>query len=97
MKYDLKAIFERFADMEIPVLEKPYEFGSARMLGPTRYVDENSALVREMREAARDNGLSLRFIIPGQPVTTDFREDRVSVFLERANDGSWRPNAFGIG
>ena len=96
---DISLIFGQFAGREVPVKE---ETRTKNLIDPpytvARFSNPDDAVLREMEKAAADNGLEVRFLLPGMQGIQDARPDRVSAHVEKAPDGKWRvSNRFEIG
>ena len=96
---DISLIFGQFAGREIPVKE---ETRTKDLIDPpytvARFATPDDAVLQEMEKTAVDNGLELRFLLPGMQGIQDERTDRVCAYVEKAPDGKWRvSNRFEIG
>lgn len=87
---DVSHIFNKFAGKEIRVKEKQsgLRFGGQPMVDVKLL--PNNPVVDELKKAAEDNGLRLRIILPGQPVTMDLCRTRVNIRIQKAADGKYR-------
>lgn len=94
--HELAELFNKFAGAEVDVKEKMVEYRGQQY--PECRLNEDDATVKEMREFASENGLTLRLWTPGSAGTMDFRTDRVNAHIAKEHDGKWRvqPN-FNIG
>lgn len=90
---NLTAIFGKFAGLEVPMVERVEKLeirGKTHEIPVIELADQDDPTVKEMREAAAQNGLNLRLWWEGTVGTMDFRTDRVNATIERCSDGKWR-------
>lgn len=93
MRMNVSALFNKFAHQEISVLEtnREIDLGGEKMTFPElSFADNNDPLLVEMRQTAKENGLTLRIWLPGTLGTMDMRPNRVNVHVEKHEDGKWR-------
>lgn len=81
---DIQRIFAKFAGQKVTVQDA--------------VPDPVDPVVREMSTEAERNGLRLRLIWPGSPLSKEWVTNRVNVHLEQGADGAWRVSPrIGIG
>lgn len=97
MRPDLSRHFNKFAGQEIPLKEESFKKGR-RTYRHLALENKDDPVLKDMRDTAAQNGLSLRLLWPGAIATRDLRSDRVNAHLEQDAAGTWRVGKhFGIG
>ena len=88
---ELKDIFGRFVGKEIKLNdeEKVIKFRGGEHPYHEYSLVEDDPVVKEMQEAAKEYGLSIRFLWTGAD-TDGYEPERVNVHLERTEQGNWR-------
>lgn len=93
LNLDVSALFNKFANKEVQIIEEERTYESPR-LGKIPYthveIAENEPTFKEMQEIAKAKNLSLRIWLPGTAGTADFRMDRVNVDVDKDEKGTWR-------
>ncbi len=101
-EYDLSEQFKKFAGREVIATEQT-STRHYKHLGITHTsthvtLDDNDPAIKELTEAVKAAGLTLRLWLPETFGTMDFREDRLNVNVDKAADGKYRiGNRFTIG
>lgn len=88
---DVTAMFNKFAGVEIDMVETEVEVGGQTYKLPeVRFSNPSDPVLTGMQETAQKNKLHLRVWLPGSVGTMDFRMDRVNVNINKDVDGKWR-------
>ncbi len=89
---DIAKIFNKYAGKEIQVEEK-YVFLS---FGRSSYAygdikpDKNDPVLKAMKRAASEKGLTLRVWFSESTRSCDYRKDRLNVHVTKGEDGKYR-------
>jgi hypothetical protein len=95
---DISRLFNKFSGREVPMLEVKHVVSLGKPFATdVKLADPQHPVIKEMRNVARENGLSLTLSWPGVPLPKDYKADRVNVHIEKASDGKWRVSKFGRG
>jgi hypothetical protein len=90
----LSGIFARFAGEEVAVIERDCVIGDGFIGRVFVHTDcelpEGSAVLAEMHQTARENGLFLRVLLPNDSATADFNSNRANAYIRKDSEGKWR-------
>jgi hypothetical protein len=74
------------------------KFAGQKVTATNAVPDAADPVLKEMSTEAERNGLRLRLIWPGRPLSKEWITNRVNVHLEEGADGAWHVSRrFGIG
>lgn len=80
--------FNKFAGREVSVQEKSRTFGGHTLVEAK--IKKGDVVTGEIEQAAKQHALQLRIFLPGQFGTTDYKPNRLNVYVKKEQDGKYR-------